>query len=205
MACPLPPGSTLAKPARAGVARGRWAHVRMDTQELVRLVLEDYWLPFGGVHGLPHWARVMENGRRLALETGADTTVIELFAILHDARRRNEDLDPEHGSRAAVLVRTLLSGDSALGHVRLELLQEACRHHSRGLLQADVTTQTCWDADRLDLMRVGKPPAPQLLCTEAARNPSVIAWASTRAGKREIPALVWQEWHIKLGHMDGGS
>jgi len=179
--------------------------VKMDTQELVRLVLEDYRLPFGGVHGLPHWARVVENGRRLALETGGDTTVIELFAILHDARRFNEDSDPEHGSRAAVLARKILSGNRALGHVRLKVLEEACRHHSQGLHQADVTTQTCWDADRLDLMRVGTPPAPQLLCTESARNPSFIAWASTRARKRELPDLVWQEWHIKLAQMDGGS
>ena len=43
-------------------------------------------------------------------------------------------------------------------------------HHSDGRVDADVTVQTCWDADRLDLGRVGKRPDPRLLCTPAARD-----------------------------------
>jgi hypothetical protein len=38
----------------------------------------------------------------------------------------------------------------------LELLTYAVRHHSDGLLEADITVQTCWDADRLDLGLVCK-------------------------------------------------
>jgi len=37
--------------------------------------------------------------------------------------------------------------------------------------------QTCFDADRLDLERVGNPPEPELLCTTAARDQEMIAWA----------------------------
>jgi len=40
-----------------------------------------------------------------------------------------------------------------------------------GLLEADITVQTCWDADRLDLGRVGKTPRVEKLCTEEARDP----------------------------------
>ncbi|MFM7531655.1 MAG: hypothetical protein ACKO5J_04035, partial [Rubrivivax sp.] len=60
-------------------------------------------------------------------------------------------------------------------------------HHSSGLTEADVTVQTCWDADRLDLGRVGIRPSPRYLCTPAARQPETIARAyaaSTRASRR---------------------
>ena len=38
------------------------------------------------------------------------------------------------------------------------MLEEACRLHTNGQREADVTIQTCWDADRLDLLRVGTHP-----------------------------------------------
>jgi uncharacterized protein len=44
-----------------------------------------------------------------------------------------------------------------------------------------VTVQTCWDADRLDLGRVGKHPHPRYLCTPAARDREVIEWAYRRS------------------------
>ena len=74
---------------------------------ILHAVLEDYALPWNGYHGIAHWARVLENGLRLARETGAVIEVVQLFAILHDCRRLNEGFDPEHGHRAAKLARTL--------------------------------------------------------------------------------------------------
>jgi uncharacterized protein len=55
----------------------------------------------------------------------------------------------------------------------LEMLAYAVRHHGDGPIEADVTVQTCWDADRLDLGRVGITPRPDRLCTEQARDPLV--------------------------------
>ena len=40
---------------------------------------------------------------------------------------------------------------------------------------------TCWDADRLDLGRVGVKPNPKLLSTERARSKAVIDWAYNRS------------------------
>ena len=34
-----------------------------------------------------------------------------------------------------------------------DMLVHACRYHSDGLVEGDVTVRTCWDADRLDLGR----------------------------------------------------
>ena len=59
----------------------------------------------------------------------------------------------------------------------MELLIEALMHHSEGYTQGDVTVRVCWDADRLDLGRVGIDPKPERLCTEPARNDDVLFWA----------------------------
>jgi uncharacterized protein len=59
---------------------------------------------------------------------------------------------------------------------------------------ADITIQTCWDADRLDLGRVGVFPDAARLCTGAARR--LIQWADGRACFRVIPKIVEEEWGI---------
>jgi uncharacterized protein len=74
---------------------------------ILHAVLNEYSLPWDGDHGIAHWARVLENGLRLAGETGANIEVVILFAILHDSRRVSEATDPEHGPRAAEFARTL--------------------------------------------------------------------------------------------------
>lgn len=170
------------------------ARMRMLTREVIKEITKGYSLPLTGVHGPAHWGRVLVNARRLAVDTGADTIVIELFAILHDSRRLNEGHDPGHGSRAADLARSLLSKDGHVGPERLRLLEEACRLHTKGLREGDVTIQTCWDADRLDLFRVGTRPVAELLCTQAAKDPAMIAWANERAGRGDVPALIREEW-----------
>ena len=68
---------------------------------ILQAILAEYVLPWDGVHGIAHWAKVLENGRRLAKETGANIEVVQLFAILHDCQRVNEGGDPKHGPRAA--------------------------------------------------------------------------------------------------------
>jgi hypothetical protein len=48
------------------------------SQELIRSILARYALPRDGIHGVSHWARVLENGRRLSEVTGARMDVLEL-------------------------------------------------------------------------------------------------------------------------------
>lgn len=59
-------------------------------------------------------------------------------------------------------------------------LHDSCRHDD-GLQEAEVTVQVCWDADRLDLGRVGHVPDPGRLCTPAARDKKLIEWAYKRS------------------------
>lgn len=148
---------------------------------IARLVRKQFRIDYRGDHGAAHWGRVRENGLRLAKLTGARVHVVELFALLHDSQRENEGRDPEHGWRAARFAQSLAGDVFAIGRSDLDLLMEACEGHSEGRIKADITVATCWDADRLDLGRVGYYPDPERLCTEAARDLRVIEWAYARS------------------------
>ena len=117
----------------------------------------------------------------LAKETGANLNVVELFALIHDCQRDNDDYDLEHGRRAAEYVNDIYDEWLDIDKKEKELLIEACKYHSDGLIDADITVQTCWDSDRLDLGRVGIKPSSERLCTEAARRSDVIEKAYKRS------------------------
>ena len=153
----------------------------MIDQRLVKHLRTQFALDWHGIHGAPHWARVRANGLRLSESTGAKVQVVELFAFLHDSRRLNDNRDPEHGERAAVFAGTLVGSFFHLEPEDLALLQAACRGHSDGHTTGDITVLTCWDADRLDLGRVGIKPRAERLCTEAAREPAMLEWAYRRS------------------------
>ena len=151
------------------------------SSQLIQFLRRGFFLDWGGVHGAPHWARVRENGLRLSASTGANTKVVEAFAFLHDSQRVNDGHDPDHGPRAAELARRLPKSLLDLTHSEVEILATACNGHTGGIIDADITVCTCWDADRLDLGRVGIVPDPARLCTDAARDPEILRWAYARS------------------------
>jgi uncharacterized protein len=126
--------------------------------------------------------RVRRNGLELAAQTGANTCVVELFAIFHDSCRESDHHDPMHGPRGAVLAEICRDmGLYTCSDEELEVLQAACYGHTNERHHPDPTIATCWDADRLDLPRVGIIPAPHRLCTQPAKSPDMIDWARNRA------------------------
>ena len=156
----------------------------MVSKELLDAIRHGFALCLDGIHGEAHWARVHENGMRLAEHTGADAQIVELFAYLHDSQRQTDGWDREHGARAARFTQDLQGSLLTLGSESLELLVYAIAHHSDGLTEAHITVQTCWDADRLDLGRIGVRPRADRLCTAAAKDPALIAWALRRSQPR---------------------
>ena len=129
------------------------------------------------IHGPEHWSRVAANGLALATETtGADKHVVFLFALLHDSMRENDTYDPEHGPRAADLALelfTLLKID----HHQFQALTRALAEHDRGQVSDDPTIGCCWDADRLDLTRIGTMPDPRFFSTPSGRKRAEVAGA----------------------------
>ena len=151
------------------------------TKELVAVLRSQFRIRWDGIHGVQHWSRVRLYGLRLARETGARTDVVEWFAFLHDAAREDEGFDHGHGKRAVSLARDLRGPLLPIDDTGFDLLSHAMTHHSDGFQEGDATVRTCWDADRLDLPRVGIHPDPERLCTEPARRRDIIEWARLRA------------------------
>ena len=156
------------------------------TQAFIEHCCYAYKMDHDGYHGFYHWMRVLQNGRHLAKAENANIKVVELFALLHDTQRQNEDDDPEHGLRAAQFAQTLRGTWFYVTDAEMELLTEALIHHSEGYTEGDVTVRVCWDADRLDLGRVGINPKPDRLCTETARNDDVLFWANARSRHKVV-------------------
>lgn len=124
-----------------------------------------------GCHSSRHWFKVAQLGVILAESSGADPVVPLLFGFYHDCRRENDGFDPEHGHRAAVLAHShFQKGWLKISIDQLNLLMFACEHHNKGSVDLDdKTVSACWDADRLDLPRVGIQTDPKFLGTDAAK------------------------------------
>jgi uncharacterized protein len=121
------------------------------------------------IHGLTHWRRVFENGLIIAKETRANEELVELFALFHDSCRFNDGKDPEHGMRAAKWVISMRSDLPNLPEDLFQYLLEALRDHAHVRYTDNIHIAACWDADRLDLGRVGKTPREEFMNTELGR------------------------------------
>ena len=170
----------------------------MNLSHVIIAIIDRYDLHLDGIHGVAHWARVLENGRKLSEKTGANLKVVSLFAVLHDSQRLNDGHDPDHGPRAAEFAKQLNGTVFELNESELNILYRACHGHTHERTHPDVTIQTCWDSDRLDLGRVGIMPDPNRLCTGFAKRPETIEWANQQAIGEIIPPFVSDEWCIEL-------
>ena len=168
----------------------------LNVKPLVHTILEEYPLPLDGTHGVAHWARVLENGLRLAPHTEAKIEVVQLFAIFHDSRRVNEGTDPGHGQRGGELATRLRGEWFNLSDEDFDLLRFACARHTDGLVDGDITVRTCWDADRLDLGRVGISPERKRLCTVAAKGPDILKRADGRGAFQIVPEIITKDWGV---------
>jgi uncharacterized protein len=146
--------------------------------ELFKLVLKEFRLDPYGTHGIPHWRRVLRNGLAIcAANPQCDPYVVKLFALLHDSCRHNEYDDIEHGLRATQFLSWLRDHHPELVPLTNEqaiTLSAAILDHSRGFVCENPTINACWDADRLDLPRVGIRPDPEYLWSDYAKNPDTI-------------------------------
>jgi len=150
----------------------------LDRSGLIKIILAQFRINQHGAHGTSHWARVRKHGMTIGRAVGADLLVVELFAFLHDSQRENEYTDRDHGLRAADYARRLNGTYFSLTQDQMEILSIAMAGHSQGQIHADPTIQTCWDADRLDLGRVGTKPKAKYLSIEGAKHiETAYAWS----------------------------
>lgn len=120
------------------------------------------------IHGIKHWFRVWVYAQELAEKTPeVDMEIVALFALFHDSMRSNDGDDPDHGFRGWHLWRTLDRGGifRQFSLDQNDILKTACQNHNDGYTHNDPTIGVCWDADRLDLPRVGIEPDPKFMST----------------------------------------
>ncbi|GEM45044.1 hypothetical protein [Deinococcus cellulosilyticus] len=157
--------------------------------DLHAFLLEQFQLPLSSIHGPAHWARVGRIGQRLAAHSTADPVVLELFSLLHDSRRKNDDWDLEHGPAAAKAMLKWRGQYFDCTDQQFEVLQYAVQHHTTGKPTDVVTIGACWDSDRLDLMRVGIRPDPKYLSLPHSREESTILWAINQSLQEMYPGM----------------
>jgi len=121
------------------------------------------------IHGLKHWRAVERYGIQLAKFNDADTDVISYFSHFHDCMRVNENVDPLHGQRATTFLKHHRSKIN-LDNAQFKLLCNACSGHTFGSKSKDITIATCWDADRLDIDRVGIIRDPEYFSSKEAKR-----------------------------------
>lgn len=157
----------------------------INVPALTKYLKQHFRLDWKGIHGAPHWARVLVNGTKLARAEGARLDVVTLFAFLHDHERLDDWTDIDHGQRAVENARTLRADGSyfTIDDKGFDLLCRAMAGHSHGGTIEDITVQCCYDADRLDLGRVYVMPDPKYLCTKTAKDPDFIREAFERSTK----------------------
>ena len=143
-----------------------------DMPELVRRIRDhshSLW-SLGATHGIEHWDRVYLNGQKL-LTPDVNPLVVSLFAYLHDSCRVDDGKDIDHGKRASVRIDNLRNIVLREVHdEEIELLKEACSLHTITPKTGNPTIDACFDADRLDLWRIGIIPDPQKMATEKGKE-----------------------------------
>lgn len=162
---------------------------------IVRSIFQLGWT--NPIHGVSHWSRVCLTGRELAEQLDVNPRIPVWFAFLHDSCRDDDGHDPEHGMRAAGVAGQLrrMGYMSGLANHEFEALHYAIEAHSDGEVCDDRIVQVCWDADRLDLGRIGIRPAPALLSSVQARQPEFIARATARSqGLAMHVGAAQEEW-----------
>jgi len=142
--------------------------------QLWERVEKEYKMDVNGYHGKRHWEKVDKNVSMMGAMKGSkeNIKVCRLFAILHDAKRTTQGCCSDHGEEAVKWVevnREELLGEWVSDDEFL-LLKEAIAGHTRGELSFDPTIGCCWDADRMDLIRVETIPRREMFSTQAAKD-----------------------------------
>ncbi len=139
---------------------------KLDIEKLRRFSAARWPQKLGSIHGVNHWDRVAKFGSMLFQE-GADLDVIMAFAYIHDSERKNNGEDLAHGPRASRLIDSIRQTQlSFLNDEQIAKLKRACELHTIELRTGDMTIDICFDADRMDLPRVGIIPLPDRMATK---------------------------------------
>lgn len=159
---------------------------KIIAKEKLKNILGEFQLDFFGIHGFPHWARVIDNGLLLADEYALNKNILIIFALFHDIKRVRDEYDFEHGLRGGDFL-LLNRKHINLTDTEINTAYLACKGHTEIKHSNDLNIAMCWDADRLDLMRVGLQPQSPYLNLLKSQQIDFIQERSIPANKHSIP------------------
>jgi len=123
-----------------------------DRLQQVILVAQGFYSRKDRAHDLDHALRVKEWGKLLAEKEGADATVIELAALLHDIGRSGA-IEKTHAESSAGLAVNILNKIGYSEEIVLRV-RDAVMAHSReaGHEPKAIEAKILYDADKLDFV-----------------------------------------------------
>ena len=144
--------------------------------DYLKTVNETAYISF--YHGITHWQHVEAFGLMMWEQCpAADKEVIRWFAYLHDAMRGCDGYECEHGAAAAKFIsriRKTFLRDLTDGQIRT--LKLACKYHTVRQHTDDLTVNICFDADRLDLPRVGIRPEVKKMASDIGKELALVPY-----------------------------
>ncbi|MCP4581303.1 MAG: hypothetical protein GY839_06770 [candidate division Zixibacteria bacterium] len=160
------------------------------TEELLKIIHNEFALEWYGCHGILHWLRVRRNGLALCEKMNGNSKIAELFSVIHDCKRMDNGEDILHGKRASSFIGNT-SGmiDSILSPNEIQILKYACEYHTTEDKSDNPDIQICWDADRLDLGRVGKKIDKIYINTSWAKDELFVEKLKSRPINNGLPSF----------------
>ncbi len=149
-----------------------WTMKKKEILQFAKRV-ETLLAPFctcGGLalHGISHLRRVAILSGRLANAVGEVVEAAVVMGFLHDCARKNDGNDLEHAHDSAVLARELT--ERFYPHLDVDRICDAIEGHAGGEVTTDPLSACLWDADRLELKRIGRTIDLDLLSTKVAKR-----------------------------------
>ena len=129
----------------------------IDYEALKKMINDQRMTGPETIHGLDHWEQVEHNGLLLAKKTGADPTIIKLFALFHDSRRIDDGYDPEHGPRAALFLDSCRGQYFELEEKKYNLLKQVSQKTLDELVT--ISLPQCKQGTFSPISTVGKSPS----------------------------------------------
>ena len=138
--------------------------------------------------------RVAAAGIRLLRDSGEGIpTLVLTFALFHDSMRLHDGGDSQHGVRAAAFLRSVPQELIRIPADGMDVVTSALEQHSGAKTSSEPSTAICWDADRVNLWRLGIEPHPQYLSTRSALEIR-LGWAKALQDQE----FTWNELHCEF-------
>lgn len=120
------------------------------------------------IHGINHLRQVAYLAGRFAYSINECEETAIIGGYLHDCARENDGNGNSHAHESALLATKIIS--KFYPEINIERVYNAIFFHADGLITDDPFIGCIWDADRLNLVRIGIIPKVELLSTEVAKR-----------------------------------